>query len=293
MAKQTINIGATANDGTGDQLRTAFTKANDNFTELYNETDSNSLAITNLTTQQTLNINNINANDSDISALKAGVGLYNDSDCDSNVQDLLNGKLNFNIVPLTDSTYSLGDSDKRFKELWLSGSTIHLGNKALSVDAATGDLVEDQTLLFGEAYPGTGVTHATWKDSAFDVRIAKTATNTIDTLKALKIDDKLLLTSGFTGTVSTAAIESRRDSADYHVDYTHVLFGLNINNPEDSAGGNTQVYSFTAKKFPMKSLRQLPFNPLDATAWTSPAPVNLEDAMNRLAAYVKAQGGTA
>ena len=36
MAKQTINIGTTANDGTGDPLRTAFDKSNDNFTELYN-----------------------------------------------------------------------------------------------------------------------------------------------------------------------------------------------------------------------------------------------------------------
>jgi hypothetical protein len=35
MAKQTINIGTTANDGTGDPLRNAFTKVNDNFTELY------------------------------------------------------------------------------------------------------------------------------------------------------------------------------------------------------------------------------------------------------------------
>ena len=37
MAKQVINIGTTANDGTGDPLRTAFDKVNDNFTELYND----------------------------------------------------------------------------------------------------------------------------------------------------------------------------------------------------------------------------------------------------------------
>lgn len=37
MAKQTINIGSSANDGTGDPLRTAFDKINDNFTEIYNE----------------------------------------------------------------------------------------------------------------------------------------------------------------------------------------------------------------------------------------------------------------
>lgn len=35
MAQQTINIGTVANDGTGDPLRDAFDKSNDNFTELY------------------------------------------------------------------------------------------------------------------------------------------------------------------------------------------------------------------------------------------------------------------
>ena len=37
MAQQTINIGTSANDGTGDPLRTAFGKVNDNFTELYSD----------------------------------------------------------------------------------------------------------------------------------------------------------------------------------------------------------------------------------------------------------------
>lgn len=35
MAQQTIGIGAAANDGTGDPIRTAFDKTNQNFTELY------------------------------------------------------------------------------------------------------------------------------------------------------------------------------------------------------------------------------------------------------------------
>jgi hypothetical protein len=38
MAKQTIGIGSSANDGTGDPLRTAFDKINDNFDELYGTT---------------------------------------------------------------------------------------------------------------------------------------------------------------------------------------------------------------------------------------------------------------
>ena len=35
MTQQIIGVGTTANDGTGDTLRAAFQKANDNFTELY------------------------------------------------------------------------------------------------------------------------------------------------------------------------------------------------------------------------------------------------------------------
>lgn len=37
MAQQTINLGAAPNDGTGDDLRTAGDKINDNFTELYGD----------------------------------------------------------------------------------------------------------------------------------------------------------------------------------------------------------------------------------------------------------------
>jgi hypothetical protein len=44
MAKQTINIGTNQDDGTGDLLRVAFNKVNDNFTEVYNELGGTSLS---------------------------------------------------------------------------------------------------------------------------------------------------------------------------------------------------------------------------------------------------------
>lgn len=44
MAKQAINIGSSANDGAGDPLRTAFTKINENFTEVYTELGGSSLS---------------------------------------------------------------------------------------------------------------------------------------------------------------------------------------------------------------------------------------------------------
>ena len=34
MAKQIINVGIEGNDGTGDSIRDAFRKSNENFTEL-------------------------------------------------------------------------------------------------------------------------------------------------------------------------------------------------------------------------------------------------------------------
>jgi hypothetical protein len=37
MSKQTINVGTNQDDGTGDSLRAAFVKVNDNFTEVYTE----------------------------------------------------------------------------------------------------------------------------------------------------------------------------------------------------------------------------------------------------------------
>lgn len=47
MAIQTINIGTIANDGTGDDLREAFVKVNNNFTEL-NERSSEATTVANL-----------------------------------------------------------------------------------------------------------------------------------------------------------------------------------------------------------------------------------------------------
>ena len=72
MARQTINIGSSANDGTGDPLRTAFDKINDNFVELYGaDGDSNTLA-------NNLDVNGHNIissrSNEDIRILPAGTG---------------------------------------------------------------------------------------------------------------------------------------------------------------------------------------------------------------------------
>jgi hypothetical protein len=74
MAQQTIGIGSVVNDGTGDALRTAFTKTNANFTELY--TSFNSLqsgtnaSIASLYTSVT----SLQSKDADLTAIAALAG---------------------------------------------------------------------------------------------------------------------------------------------------------------------------------------------------------------------------
>ena len=72
MARQNINIGSSANDGTGDPLRTAFDKINDNFVELYGTDDDSKTLASNLD----VNGHNIisSRSNEDIRILPAGTG---------------------------------------------------------------------------------------------------------------------------------------------------------------------------------------------------------------------------
>lgn len=54
MTKQTINIGTIANDDTGDSLRNAFIKVNDNFTEVYSSNVKSTLEYIELTNRITV-----------------------------------------------------------------------------------------------------------------------------------------------------------------------------------------------------------------------------------------------
>lgn len=68
MSQQLINTGTSANDGTGDSLRTSFTKTNSNFTELYTNLLPNLTTVTSNTvlTTQTLVLANVSAAGNDI-----------------------------------------------------------------------------------------------------------------------------------------------------------------------------------------------------------------------------------
>ena len=68
MARQTLDIGTNANDGTGDTLRSGGEKINDNFNELYSTLGGNNIATNGINASyatQTIDTASATVNDSD------------------------------------------------------------------------------------------------------------------------------------------------------------------------------------------------------------------------------------
>lgn len=105
MARQIINIGTNANDGTGDPLRTAFDKINDNFVELYGADN---------------NLNTLDAN-LDVNNYVITTGVTN-----GNITITPNGTGNINLGSLKFNGTSISSDD----------STIININEALRVEGA-------------------------------------------------------------------------------------------------------------------------------------------------------------
>lgn len=68
-------------------------------------------------------------NETDLAGLLSGGGSgYSDTD----VATYLNGNLNTALIPDTNNTYDLGTAEKKFRDLYLSDSTIYLGTNTIS-----------------------------------------------------------------------------------------------------------------------------------------------------------------
>ena len=129
MARQNINIGITANDGTGDPLRTAFDKINDNFVDLYGADDDLN------TLDANLNVNNY--------VITTGVS-------NGNITVTPNGTGNINLGSLKFNGTSISSDD----------STIININEALRVEGAltaTGALTSNTSLTLASGATITGI----------------------------------------------------------------------------------------------------------------------------------------
>jgi hypothetical protein len=138
MAKQNINIGSSANKGDGDPLRTAFTKINSNFTELYDAVGLGD-GLVNL---GSLEFNGSTITTTDSSRIEIAQEVRITSDL----------TMRGSIVPNVNNQFDLGSPSNQWRSLYVSSDTIFIGGVPLAVDNQ-GNLTVDGNPVQGE---GTG-----------------------------------------------------------------------------------------------------------------------------------------
>jgi len=126
VAKQTIGIGTTANDGTGDPLRDAFDKVNDNFDEVYsaftfasnNATVANNVLIGNSTVNSVANSTTVSISNStsEVTATSGSILVGNST---------VNTTSNSSTIVVSNSTSSITVSE----------GTITVGNSTVNTTA--------------------------------------------------------------------------------------------------------------------------------------------------------------
>jgi len=151
MAQQIINVGAAANDGTGDGLRTAYIKVNENFSELYNTTiapteiangTSNVHVVASdgnvtVAVNGTSNIAVISAVGLDVTGNAnatgniTAVGTITGNDLVATDLLTVGGTVASNLTPDGNGTRSLGTTTSRWNDLYLSGDSLFLDNIVL------------------------------------------------------------------------------------------------------------------------------------------------------------------
>jgi len=135
MAKQIINIGTTANDGTGTNLRSGATIINDNFSELYTAL-GNGTTITLTATPTELNLL------SGVTALvlsSNSVTLSNKTISGSN-----NTLLNIGNSSLTNSSFSIRDDSSSAISIALGGTLKVKSNDGITTTVSQGDTINIQ-----------------------------------------------------------------------------------------------------------------------------------------------------
>jgi len=190
MAKQTINIGTSANDGTGDPLRTAFTKINQNFTELYGNSDE--------------------ANDllEDSSPQLGG-------DLDLNGRRIITGRSNENIrlSPSGTGTIELQANTNVTGNITATGDivangNINLGNAASDQVKVTGVFEADQLQIDGTTLTSTVTNGAVTiqGNGTGGVNIADITINDNE-ITASNSNSNLVLSAGGTGDILVGALK--------------------------------------------------------------------------------------
>ena len=195
MAKQTINIGSSANDGTGDPLRTAFNKINANFTELYGNTDEANDIVEDTTPQLGGNL--------DVNNQSITTNVTN-----GNVAVAANGTGTIELQSNTNVTGNLTASGNI-----IANGNINLGNAAGDQVKVTGVFEADQLQIDGTVLTST-VTNGPVSiqgNGTGNVNIENVSINQNE-ITASNSNDDLVLSGAGTGSVKAGALKFKGTS---------------------------------------------------------------------------------
>lgn len=139
MAKQTVGIGSSANDGTGDPLRTAFDKVNDNFDEVYGN---------NFVTNARLNNGSVNMDKLSTTVVvteSEGIG-SNDNDTTLPTSSAVKDYVDTEINALTAADVGLGTSDHaQFHCLGIGQAASTVGGQIDATNVYADNIGKDST----------------------------------------------------------------------------------------------------------------------------------------------------
>jgi hypothetical protein len=197
MARQGINIGSSANDGTGDPLRTAFDKINDNFVDLYGSDNNLNTLDANLdvnNNQITTGVTNgdITVTPNGTGSIKLGAMKFNGTTLSSDDSTQIN--INENIQ--TTGTLNVTGATTLGSTLAV-GTSLALATGATVTGIDNGALGTSATLLATQGAIKTYV-DAQVTASDLDFTTDDSTTNSID------LDTEVLQFSGGTGITTTA-----------------------------------------------------------------------------------------
>jgi len=203
MARQNINIGSSANDGTGDPLRTAFDKINDNFVELYgtdndiNTLDAN-LDVNNFAITTGVTNGDITVTPNGTGSIKLGAMKFNGTTLSSDDSTIIN----INEGLIVDGTANISGATTLATSLTLAtGATVTgiLDEDNMSTDSAT-QLATQQSI---KAYVDSQVTA---QDLDFACDDSTTLSIDLDS-ESLQFSGGTGITTAGTGNTVTIAID--------------------------------------------------------------------------------------
>jgi hypothetical protein len=171
LAKQTINIGSAANDGTGDPIRDAFDKVNDNFDELYS-----SYVATGAVTVGNATVNSVISNTGGLVVSNSTVSTVANSSTFKIGNTTANATLTATQLGVSGNSI-IGTAVINTTALAVGNATVNasLSQSTLAVSTATSNLVVNSSALS----LGNSTVNATANSSRVTVGSADLTTNTL------------------------------------------------------------------------------------------------------------------